>query len=60
MDDSKTPRTENIKYFSTSERAYGAPRFITSTDAIRDGLPANCIVTPMQILDPPQPIKKRK
>ncbi len=60
MADSKKRHTENIKGSRNSRGTSGTNRLITISDAMQGGLPANCIVMPMRILDPPVPIKKRK
>jgi hypothetical protein len=60
MADSKSPRTKNAKVSGGREETSRADRVITISDEMRNGLPANCIVLPMRILDPPEPIKKRK
>jgi hypothetical protein len=60
MADSSVPNIENVKVLSNNERTSGTNRVITSSDAMRSGLPANCIVMPMQVLVPPEPIKKHK
>jgi hypothetical protein len=60
MADSRERHTNNIKGSRNSKGTSRSDRLIASSDAVGSGLPANCIVMPMQILDPPEPIKKRK
>jgi hypothetical protein len=54
------PSVENVKVLCREERAQVSSRVITSNDAKRFGLPDNCIVIPMQVLNQPEPIKRRR
>ncbi len=60
MASSTVLHTENIKVLSSNERTSAADRVMTSSDAIRSSLPANCVVMPMQVLARPEPIKKKR
>jgi hypothetical protein len=60
MADSKLSRTKNAKVSSGGRRTSRTDHVITISDGMRGGLPANCIVMPMRILDPPEPIKNSK
>jgi hypothetical protein len=53
-------KTETVKVLRSEERGRGAGQIITSTDAVRAGLPQNCVVIPMRILKEPEPIKRHK
>ena len=54
------PRVENVKVLRREERAGTSSRVMTSNDAKKFGLPDNCIVIPMCVLDRPEPIKRRR
>jgi len=60
MADPKSPHTKNVNAASSKEGTVGTDHVRTGSNATRSGLPANCIVMPMRILDPPEPIKKNK
>ena len=51
-------KTETVKVLPSEESAITARKVITATDAARSGLPKNCVVVPMRILDHPEPIKR--
>lgn len=55
-----SPSVENMKLLRSEERGKASSRVMTSNDARRLGLPNNCIVIPMQVLDRPEPIKRRR
>ncbi len=54
------PSVENVKVMGREEQAQVSSRIMTSNDARRLGLPDNCIVIPMQVLNQPEPIKRRR
>jgi hypothetical protein len=55
-----SPRIENVKVLRKEERVRISDRVTTSTDARRLGLPDNCIVMPMRVLDHPEPIARKR
>jgi len=57
MTEAAFPHTENVKVLRSEERAGVSKPVITSADAVRSGLPENCVVMPMRILEDPEPIK---
>jgi hypothetical protein len=60
MNKTVLPRTQSVKVFRNDERANAVMQTITSADAARSGLPQNCIVIPMRILEHPEPIKRHR
>jgi len=58
MNNATLPKIKNVKVLRKEERSRTSGSVITSKDAIRLGLPDNCIVMPMKILKRPEPIKR--
>ncbi len=56
----KLTHTEVIKVLTKQEARKLGKNVITSSDARNERLPDNCFVTEVQILDPPEPIKRPK
>ena len=52
--------TETVKVRRSEERVGVAKEVITSTEAARAGLPRNCVIIPMRILEQPEPIKRSR
>jgi len=59
MNKSSLPGVENVKVLRGEERMEAMGEVITSEDARKLGIPANCVIIPMQILARPEPIKRR-
>jgi hypothetical protein len=60
MGKKKSTHTENVKILTKEESIRLSKEVITSSDAQKEPLPYNCMVMPMCLLDPPEPIKRRK
>jgi len=54
------PQTQSVKVLCSEGGMGVSYRVITSIDAIRGGLPLNCVVIPMRILEHPEPIKRSR
>ena len=60
MNKSSLPSVENVKVLRGEERMGTMGEVITSKDARKLGIPANCVVIPMQVLARPEPIKRKR
>jgi len=60
MNETILARQESTKVLPSDEVTLTGRRVVSSRDALESGLPENCTVIRMKVLEKPEPIKRRR